>query len=86
MHQVSWVRFSLERRKLRDNRGWGRNLGRHSLLMVDICFGIFFFFKIQVIGLMLEGSFLSFFDGVWLCRKDQKLGERQAKIKVNPRQ
>ena len=73
---------------MRDDRGWGRNLGRHSILKADICFGIFififYFFKIQVIGLKLEGSFLSFLGGVWLCIKDQKLGEEQDEIKVNP--
>ena len=46
----------------------------------------FFFFKIKVIGLNLEGSFLSFLGGVWLCIKDQKLGKGQVEIKVNPQQ
>ena len=77
---------------MRDDSGWGRNLGGYSLLEADICFGIFLFFiyflflNIQVIGLKLEGSFLSLLGGVWLCRKDRKLGEGQVEIKVNPQQ
>ena len=55
---------------MRDDSGWGRNLGGYSLLEANICFGIFFFFlKIQVIGLKLEGSFLSFLGGIGCAEK-----------------
>ena len=59
----------------------------HDRILVQPCLGSVDRFIVFIyLTSKLEGSFLSFLGGVWLCRKDWKLGEGQVEIKVNPQQ